>query len=127
MSKKVDITNPTLNDFITIIAMAFLIIGTFAVFPGNFITASMYIDIVYVVLAYYGIQAVYQYLKARFYLKNFDLFPGLISDKFIIGFVAVFTVGWLAVNLIVGMNWYIEFVMWVLGSLGLLKLTSLAK
>jgi len=121
---KVDITNPTMNDFITIIAIAFLGVAVFAVFPAGFLTASAYIDIVYVVLAYYGIQAVYQYFKCRFYLKQFDLFPGLISDKFIIGFVAIFALGWLAANFIIDLNWYISFVLWVLGSLGLLKVAS---
>lgn len=127
MSDKVDITNPTMNDIIILIAMVFLAIGTLAVYPAGFLTASAYIDIVYVVLAYVGIQAVYQYVRCRFSLKRFDLFPGLISDKFLVGATAIVTVGWLAMNMIVSPDWYIEFVIWILGSLGLLKLTSLAK
>jgi hypothetical protein len=112
-----------MQEIVTVIALMLIAVGSLAVFPAAFMAVTDYINLVFVILAFYGIQAVYQYFT---YLKKFDLFPGVISDKFLVGFFAIFWVGWLAANFIVAMDWYIQFVIWILGSLGLLKLSSKA-
>jgi hypothetical protein len=111
---------------ITIIALIFIPAYAAAVYAfPQFVTLDSYLIVLTAILGLYGIMALYKVSKAmRAKVGVFDLFPGVVEDRFLVGFDAIFSTLPLAVLGIMPYDQYFALLTAILAGLGLLKLSA---
>lgn len=110
-----------------LIALALLIVGAAAVFPGfapgYVLPFEWYHALTLIILGAYGITAFWKIWQAHKQgVSAKDLIPGL-DDRYVVGFTSIGCMAWLAGNVVISIEFFIAFFLWVMAGLGLMYLS----
>ena len=98
-----------------LIGILLIITTSLAVYPGSIVPLSVYEPLLLLILAFFGIQ---MYVQLRLAGKGIkDLLPGIVSDKVIIGIIALIMITWLFISAAMPENNYYTFVTLIIGNI----------